>query len=230
MTTKQATMKKQPGLLICITGLDGAGKTSVGHEIQAALRKKGIECEYVWVRFESLLVNRAVAVLKKHVLNKDSDGSGTEEYLKMKSRLFQNRIAAAFYTLFVVLTYFWQILVKLWLPRARGASIVCDRYVYDTMIDLAADLPFPAEMYLGLLEAYLHLAPKPDMAFYIALPEPVAFCRKDDIPSLEYLSKRKALYDRVSKQYGMITLDGSQSLEEVQEMAKSMAFEYLKRG
>jgi thymidylate kinase len=215
------------GFLISFIGVDGSGKTTLANAVLAALRDRGVKCEYVWGRFGSVLVDRVVAISKRLVFHQKDNRNGTERFLKTKSWVFKNRFTASFYALFVTADYFWQILFKLWVPHICGRNIICDRYVYDAIIDLAVDLGYSTKTYSTLLAGYLRLVPKPDLAFLISVPEQLAYERKDDIPSLEYLRRRKELYDHVAGQYDFVVLDGSLSSEEIRAVAQSMVLEYL---
>jgi hypothetical protein len=44
---------------------------------------------------------------------------------------------------------------------------------------------------------FLNLVPRPDIVYLMDVPEEIAFRRKNDIPSLAYLSNRRALYHRI---------------------------------
>ncbi|HEY76490.1 MAG TPA: hypothetical protein G4O00_09960 [Thermoflexia bacterium] len=195
--------------------------------MQTTLRDMGIECEYVWARFGSALVDKVVALYKKFILETRSDQESVREFSRIKARVLSRRPVAILYTLFVVVAYAWQILWKLWLPRILGKNLICDRYVYDTAIDLAVDLGYSRETFLKLLEAFLWLAPRPNVAFYIAVPETVAFSRKDDIPSPEYLSRRTQLYEYVAALYGLAVLDGSMEISTVHMLAKRAVLEKM---
>jgi dTMP kinase len=64
----------------------------------------------------------------------------------------------------------------------------------------------------------LNLLPKPDLVFLVNLPEEVAYQRKDDIPSVDYLKKKRAVYLRMEKKYKMTIIDGSKELADLKNV------------
>jgi len=113
--------------------------------------------------------------------------------------------------------YSLQIIFKVKLPLIFGKNIVCDRYIYDTMItDLSVDMNYSRDKVTNVLKNLLRFFPEPNITFLIDVPEEIAYKRKDDTPSIEYLRERREIYLDVGRKYGMIILDGSKRLEELQ--------------
>jgi len=61
----------------------------------------------------------------------------------------------------------------------------------------------------------LKIFPKPDFVFMIDLPEEVAFNRKNDIQSVEYLKERRQLYLEMSDKYGFIKINGQDTPQDI---------------
>ena len=59
------------------------------------------------------------------------------------------------------------------------------------------------------------LFPKPDILFFVDVPEEIAFSRKDDVPSIEYLSDRRHIFAKIASIFNMKKLDGSKKIEEL---------------
>jgi dTMP kinase len=108
----------------------------------------------------------------------------------------------------IVLDYFLSTVIKIKIPLMRGRNIVCDRYVYDLQADLLRQHKRTGRILRRLL-------PKPDKVFLIDLPEEVAFKRKNDVPSIDYLTQRRGGFLDLAKQYNMTVLDGSKPLKEL---------------
>ena len=100
----------------------------------------------------------------------------------------------------------------------RHKNIVCDRYIYDTVVDLATDLNYSDSKRNSVLRNFLRLSPKPDMIFLIDLPEEIAYQRKTDVPSINYLRERREIYLNIGKECGMTLLDGSKELGELENL------------
>ena len=57
-------------------------------------------------------------------------------------------------------------------------------------------------------------SPVPDLHYYLKITSDVAFSRKDDIPTVEYLEDRADVYERFASIMGSEILDGTVPLEE----------------
>jgi dTMP kinase len=66
--------------------------------------------------------------------------------------------------------------------------------------------------------------PVPDMVFWVDVPVDLAYGRKNDIPSIEYLVERKMLYEKLVKRFNFVRLDGSLPIEKITGQIKG----YLK--
>ena len=68
-----------------------------------------------------------------------------------------------------------------------------------------------------ILKKYSRLFPEPDLIFLIDIPEDIAYERKMDTPSIDYLFERRGLYLAVAREHKMMILDGSKDILELQE-------------
>jgi thymidylate kinase len=222
-------MKHRKSTLICFTGIDGSGKTTLAKALVGYLESRGIPSCYVYGRLQPIilwpvfLVGRALFLRRKDMY-RDYVG-----YSQAKKGLLENRVLSALYECLVLFDYFFQITMKIRLPLAIGRDIVCDRYVYDTVItDLAVDLNYSQWGIGKALRRYLWLFPKPDLVFLIDVPEEIANKRKDDVPSVKYLEERRRLYLQVGREHGMTILDGSKGLEELRIAVQTEAMRHLR--
>ena len=140
-----------------------------------------------------------------------------------KKQLLDNHFLSCLYEGFVTLDYLAQILVRVKVPLARGQSVICDRYVYDTVIDLAIDLRYSERKSSRMIDVFFRFAPKPHLVFLIDLPEELAHQRnlaKGDSISLAQLAVLRKHYLGFSHEYGLVVLDGSKSASEVEAAAR----------
>ncbi len=98
-------------------------------------------------------------------------------------------------------------------PVGRGQMVICDRYIFDTMVDLQQELNFPMSRIRSILGA--SWIPQPDWKFLLDLDEEAAFSRKADTASIKYLQKRRALYLDVASEYGLAVVAAGQPVETV---------------
>ena len=101
-----------------------------------------------------------------------------------------------------------------------GKCLLADRYIYDAVLNASLTANLPAAVMYRIIDHIFRILPKPDIVLMIDLPEEVAFSRKNDIQSVEYLRERRQIYIEMADRYGFIKLDGKAEPEEILIMAK----------
>jgi thymidylate kinase len=211
---------------ICFIGIDGAGKTTHANALVDIMKKNGINCKYVWCRFEPFLIAPFITVARVLFLRKKDMFKNYGKYSTAKKKLLKNVFLSKLYQYLILSDYFFQVFLKIKIPLRFGKNIICDRYIHDTIItDLAVYLSYSTEKIEKVLGKCLYFFPKPDLSFLIDVPEEIAYQRKDDTPSLDYLKERREMYLDIGKEYGMIILDGTKELEELQQEIERKVFQ-----
>ena len=218
------------GFFICFTGMDGTGKTTHSKELAELLNKKGIKCKYVYARLNPFILKPFILIGEFVFLHKKDIFKNYSEYSNTKRRAIEKHSFLSIgYQQILLFDYLLQILFKVKVPLIFGKNIVCDRYVYDTVItDLSVDMNYSKNGVISLLNNLLRFFPEPDIAFLIDAPEGIAYNRKDDTPSIDYLKDRRKIYLDVGKEYGMTILEGSKTLEELKFLIQNRVFEEVR--
>ena len=203
---------------ICIIGIDGSGKTSHAKALAKSLKQKGLPCKYVWARWTPQFLKPIQFVLNKfYFKSKSVYTSNYEEYTKEKRKIIGNHVLGLIWQYLVLLDYFFQYLFKIRLPLLFRQIIVCDRYIYDTMVDLMVNFNFSGEETEGnFMRYFLSLFTKPDLIFLLDVPEVVACKRRGDLGLLNYLTDRRKIYLELSHALQASVLDNSKNFAEVQ--------------
>jgi dTMP kinase len=221
---------KKKGSFICFVGIDGSGKTTLANALIENAQAQGIKIEYTWCKFESS-VFKFLIWLKNLFLVREKDWKRNyEQSLTIKKGLFQKPLARAVYEWFVLISYWFQVVRKVYVPLRLGRNVVSDRYVYDTVVDLAVDLDYADQTVATRLRQILSLTPRPDLIFYVNVPEQTAFERKDDVPSIQFLRQKKDCYARIVAGLDKTILDGSKPLAELRETVVRRGLEPFARG
>jgi dTMP kinase len=124
----------------------------------------------------------------------------------------------------VLLAYHLAVIwLKVAAPLRLGRTVICDRYVFDSIVDLQQELGCDFERARHMLTAAW--IPRPDYSFYFSLPAEAAFSRKTDTASIQFLQARSQLYRKVVEVFSLRVIDASQPLEQVQEKVFSQVFQ-----
>lgn len=214
-------------IFICFIGIDGSGKSTLSQNIFVDMNMKNKKVRKTYGRYQPRIGKFLMSMGKKLFLDDVNMFRNYDEYLDSKKNLFKktSRLAKLYINL-ILLEYYFEIMFKIILPMKFGYSIVSDRYVHDTIInDVAVDMDLSSENVNQLLEKFWNFVPKPNITFYLKVPEEIAQKRKNDIPSLNYLKIRNKFYNELVNYEKIVVLDGTANPSELkkrvyQEMGK----------
>ncbi len=184
-------------IFVCFIGIDGSGKSTLAKKIFEDYVKKNKKTKITYGRFTPIFSKFVMYIGKKIFMNKENDMYvDYEKYLKEKKSIIRKKpTLAKMYISLIITEYLLEVLFKIIIPRKFGYSIISDRYVYDTVInDIGIDLGLSIEETNKIIYRLFKFLPKPDKTFFVDIEEKLAFSRKNDIPSVSYLEKRRKYY------------------------------------
>lgn len=200
---------------VCIIGTDGSGKTTQCKRLCEKLQKEGHEAQYSWCKFESKFLYYLVQAIKKILSNKGNDMQEYDSRKKKKDSILSYQVIRIPFLSYILIHYYTQVIRDIYWPLWRGRTVVCDRYVYDTIVDIAVDFDYSDRSANRLLDMYLQFIPKPDVLLYLKVPPEVSLKRKDDIPNLEFVREKKEAYDVLLEDTSAVTISGVGDIEEI---------------
>jgi dTMP kinase len=198
--------------LVCITGIDGSGKTTLARNTVTTLRQQDQPAVYVYGRTCPAISRLLMTLGRSTLLRKNNQWHDYGAYTRNKKQAMRNPILAWLYTATIWLDYYVQIWLKL-LPHILSQRIVVsDRYVYDTVIsDLAVHLGYTCTQTERAIKRGLRALPTPTLTVLIDVPEEIAFSRKTDIPDIDYLRERRGRYLKLRARPEVEQIDGGNS-------------------
>lgn len=209
--------RKTKGILICFMGIDGSGKSTLAIKTKEILLTHGIQTKYVWGGYNLFVLRPIVKMIRKVVTRKHNPFKDYSQYHSSLKELGRRKFLFKTYQYLLLFEYLIEILIKIKIPLWLGQNIISDRYIFDTATNIASNYDLSFEEHKRLIDSLLRLCPMPDIIYFADIPEEVALKRKEDIPSVEYLTNRRKYYKKISNHYNVITLDGSDNLDNLSD-------------
>lgn len=211
-------MSQVKNIFISFSGIDGSGKTTVAKKLSETLTTQGIDSRYVYGRIKPFFSKPLLVLGSKLFLRNTNMFDDYLSYSKVKARVTKrHNVLFRIYRSALLLDYSLQVLIKIKPYLILRKSVVCDRYIYDTLIaDLSLNTTQTLPQAKHIINCLLCILPKPNLTFLIDLPEEVAYHRKTDTPSIEYLRQQRKMYIELANEYGMVVIDGLQTCDSLE--------------
>jgi dTMP kinase len=186
-------VRPQSGMLISLSGPDGAGKTAHAGALVDALRLCELQASYLWTRGGSSgllgIVNRLSARLRTAKSRRGGPAGSPDAHqartvadaadaITRRRRRLQNPILRLVWSWAVAADQVATYLTRAYFPSCLGRIVVCDRYAYDTAVEMEASLPADATWSRRAIRAMLALTPRPHLAYVLDVSPVTAQARK----------------------------------------------------
>ncbi len=180
--------------LIVVSGMDGTGKSTHAKALVEVLRARGFRTLYRRLRFPFVLSVPLLIVARLrgrsyelreggHVVRVHAFGSSP--FLRLLFPL----------TVFLDLSFATWILVRL--PMAMGWTVVCDRFVADSLVDVAASCEMET-IPSSLRDLYESLVPDDAAALLLTASSAILLKRRPELAVDPSFSRRVRLYDELA--------------------------------
>lgn len=208
----------QQGTLVVFSGIDGAGKSTQIALLLEHLRQNGQRPHYLWTRGGYTPLFEHLKALLRKLSGRAVPPSGhTPQRTQALGKGWVRRLWLS--TALLDLLWVYGVIVR-W-RRWRGQIVVCDRYLWDTLVDFRMNFPQEHVERWLLWRCLARLTPKPDAAFLLLVPVEESVHRSDvkgepfrDAP--EVLAQRLAHYQALADETGAWHgLDGQRPADEL---------------
>ncbi len=229
-------MRRARRVIVAIIGVDGSGKTTLCRGMIDRLVQKGLKVRYEWLGAESIVMKPLRFFYRLFVLKTPKMVEGEKittltykEILERKHSFFEKyRFLKPVYLFFVIFDYYLQFKIKD-VRSMNSDYLVSDRYFYDVLVNLAITMGWKYEQFEKFLKKMYFLFPYPHIRVFVDIDPKVAFERKDDVISLDYLRIRRGFYKKMAKEFGFKSLDGENGKKELLDESLKIVNSYKGR-
>lgn len=205
-------MSQKP-IFICITGIDGVGKTTHVNLILEYLREKGIKCQYKWLRFHHFFSLPLLAFCRIVGYTRLSTLGGSQKC--SYHEFYKSKYISVVYPWILFFDTSILTIINVYIPMFFGTSIVCDRFVYDTLIDIAVATK-DHEIYKKTIgKLFVKLIPKNAHFVMLALDKSLIFSRRPELKEDLTFDERYTLYEDLSFEFNIDVEENSGSASQV---------------
>jgi dTMP kinase len=211
------------GLLVTLSGIESSGKSTQLKRLEEDLRGGGRRPPIqVWIRPGYTRNLEALKRLSGSRSSRPAAGEGSPRPFPRRAEGFRSPLRRRLWLSLALIDLIWVFAVQVRYWRAMGRTVICDRYLWDCLVDFRVNFPDdPVERWL-LGRALTALTPDPDIAFFLLIPVDESLRRSDtrerrfrESPAV--LERRLAEYESQAGGLGWPVLDGRRPVEELAE-------------
>jgi len=209
-------------LLVCFVGVDGSGKTTHAKSLSRFLLNKGYSVKYVHAATRPILTYPFLIITRVFGYWKSMKKNAYTDPLDLLASLEVKRALGSLYRCLIFLDYLIINLIRIQIPRLLSSCVICDRYVYDLIIDLAL-----SELHSNSFANLLLLSTsRPGKVFFMQSNEDVLSQRRPDFTEMEIQAKANA-YGRLAILLDFETIRTEDQFEKNQEHIRNIILSML---
>jgi thymidylate kinase len=202
--------------IIYIAGIDGSGKTTLAKNLEAALQGADGQVRYFYARHFAVLLFPFRILARMIALRGMNEFGDYRKYIaKKKERSKKHKLLSRVYAMIWFFDYWLVTQIRCVRHRFTGGTLIADRYFYDVAMTISISIDLTLEQFYRLVKFSSRFFVEPSISFFLDLPEPTAYSRKNDIQSIQYLTERRLRYLGLSGIYGWHKVDATMSPADV---------------
>lgn len=198
---------------IGILGVDGVGKTTHVSMLIDSFKKSAINLQYVWFRFFHFSTLFFLFYARLRGFTRYETREGIRVGFHDFSRSFLLR---KYYPWFLYFDMYLYYIVKIYVPLKNHQSIICDRYIYDTIVDLMIDLNDDNLYRKPIAAKFFSLIPENASFFLLDLDIELIRQRRTSLSVDDTLAKRREYYRNIAEYLRIPIVSNEKDVEQVQ--------------
>ena len=154
-------------MIIAISGLDGAGKSTQIYELSKRLKHRNIKFKIIWARGGYTPLFEFLKKILRKITGKVLAPVGNT---KKRQKQLSNSIIQKLWLSIAILDLFllWGVYARL--LSVFGVVVICDRFIQDTLLDFRRNFPDSGIEESLLWKSLKVFTPKPTCAFVLWIP------------------------------------------------------------
>ncbi len=229
-------VRSQPGFLVSVSGVDGSGKSLQVERLRGAFDTCDLRVKCIWARGASSKGVGAVMRAGKAVLPSSRGDAPTPEQVAEaarahgaagrgeaarfaeRQRRLRHPVARWVFSVVYALDLVWPYVIKARAFVLTGHVTICDRYLYDALVDFAlftGTSPAQPPLALNVLRA---MVPRPRAAFVLDADPDEALRRKPEEGGTAHLQAGRAMFLEIADSHRLDVMPADASAEAVQSV------------
>jgi len=211
-------------LLICFAGVDGSGKTTHARHLLRFLQEKGYSSKYVRAASRPIFIYPFLVITRILGYWKTVKKDAYTDPLENAPPSIRKKIGAV-YRFLVFIDFEIITLLKVRLPLLFVRIVICDRYVYGLIMELAlSNLHSPS-----FAKLMLHSTPIPNRTFLTDAPVCVVVQRRPGFTE-ENIRAKQNIYRKFAEVFNFKVIETSTRFEANQEYIRKEVLFVLKEN
>jgi len=203
--------------VVCFSGIDGSGKSTHARLVFKEFEAKGINCRYRWLRYPCFFsfIPLALYGLISSIRKTGFSSSTNKVY---KTPFHASKVVIDLWPLFQLVDSFLIMMKNVYLPALFGYTLILDRCIIDTLVDIAVSLKNEKLIFGVVGKSYLKLIPSNSLVLIFDVKERNAHARvlrKNQTEDVGALARKRILYKSLSKTYRWNVIHTNETFREV---------------
>ncbi len=205
------------GLLVCFSGMDGTGKTTLAKSVVEILTERGWNTVQIWTP-NFLFIKYPIGILRHIRRGANNDCRNPLLTRGTKSGLLR---LFPYLALIDIWTFY---LVQIKSNLIRGRAVVCDRYFYNFFLSFEY-YGYSSHQTTAFCTQHI---PRPDLSFVLDCEPELAHKRENNgSHDLAFFQAQRVHYQRMARRLHFELIDTNQVLEKTSEQIRGRLNEYL---